>query len=90
MIPDRTIESLRKYVEHGIPTGDFLYAVLTNNLMESFGRADDENREALFEIYEYVYNKIPSSCHGSKAAVAAWLDKFKRDKIGGYQNEKDS
>lgn len=71
--PD-TLDSLDLYVTEGIPTGGFLEAVLCNNLMESFGRADMGNRLALFEICSYVYNELPSGCHGSPEKVQAWLE----------------
>ena len=72
-LPQRTMHSLRRYADQRIPTGDFLYAVLTNNLMEAIGRADDENLEAIYGICMYVYNDIPATCHGSKEIVDEWL-----------------
>jgi hypothetical protein len=75
--PQDIQESLQLYVEHRVPPGDFLYAVLTNNLRESFGRADDENRAALFEIVAYCWNHIPSVCWGSPARVSEWLNPTK-------------
>ena len=68
-------DSLKRYVEMGIPTGSFLQAVLENNLMEAMGRADLYNRVNLFDICSYVYNEIPYACHGSKEIVATWLAK---------------
>lgn len=73
MIPPNTLAALQRYVEHGIPTGGFLNAVLSNELFEAMGRADWENRAALFEIVQFIYNELPSTCHGSPAKVAAWL-----------------
>ena len=73
MVRTDCLDSLDRFVTHGIPTGGFLEAVLENNLMESFGRADNDNRYALFDICRYVYNELPASCHGSSEKVAAWL-----------------
>lgn len=67
-------ESLERYVEHKIPTGGFLEAVLSNNLVEAVGRADSENIQRLPEIVRYVYNKLPSSCWGSPEKVKEWLN----------------
>ena len=72
-VPDNIVESLDLYVNNHIPTGDFLRAVLENNLMEAFGRADEYKRECLFNICHYIYNKLPMSCHGSPEKVRAWL-----------------
>jgi len=51
-----------RYVEYGVMPGDFLFAVLTNNLAQSFGRADMENRHDMQEIVSYCYNEIPGDC----------------------------
>jgi predicted nucleotidyltransferase len=67
-------DSLDRYVSQGIPTGDFLKAVLENNLMEAMGRADSFNQASLPEICSYIYNELPSPCHGSPAKVKEWLE----------------
>ncbi len=69
-------ESLDLYATIGQPTGGFLEAVLSNDLMGAMGRADEENRADLFEICGYVYNDIPAPCHGSPSKVREWLDCF--------------
>lgn len=69
-----TKSSLDRYVENRVPTGDFLRAVLENNLKETFRRADPRNRQDLFEIVQYVYNELPQACWGSPTKVDAWLD----------------
>ena len=70
-IPYYTMESIDKYVNCGV-CGDFVRAVMENNLMEALGRADSENRAAIFEICLYVHNRIPDMCHGSAEKVKAW------------------
>lgn len=70
---ESTKAALDAYANEGVPTGDFLRAVLSDKLMESFGRADAENRRDLFEICDYVYNELPGLCHGSPEKVVAWL-----------------
>ena len=73
MIPYNLKEALDRYVQHRIPAGGFLEAVLANDLMEAFGRADMNNREILFDICAYIYNEIPRNCHGSWDVVRSWL-----------------
>lgn len=75
-VPDHDIEPLELYVKHGIQPGGFLTAVLENNLMESLGRADEENRYCLFQICQFIYNDIPASCHGSPEKVRQWIERF--------------
>ncbi|MCR4300672.1 MAG: hypothetical protein NUV51_03605 [Sulfuricaulis sp.] len=77
-IPDRMMEALTRYVEQHVPTGDFLLAVLENNLSEAVGRADDENLQNLPAYVAYLYNEVPSTCHGSPEKVTAWLAKVKQ------------
>ena len=74
-LPDDVKESIDHYVQDGVPTGDFLRAVLANDLMESFGRADVNNRDALFDICSYIYNFTPMACRGSYQKVDAWIER---------------
>jgi hypothetical protein len=64
------------YIERGVPVGDFLTAVLENNLSEACGRADDDNLENLPAYVAYLYNEAPSPCHGSPEKVRAWSAHF--------------
>ena len=68
------VESLVRYVNHRIPTGGFLQAVLENNLMEAMARADLFNRHNLFLICQYIYNYLPHISKGSPKLVADWLN----------------
>ena len=72
-IPPGTIESLTLYADHHLPVGGFLSSVLANNLVESFARADDNNRAALWEIAGYCHWELPSQCWGDEVKVRAWL-----------------
>ncbi len=67
------IESILDYVRERVPPGDFLRAVLENNLKESFQRADEDNIRNMFEIVQFIYNEIPASCWGSPEKVKEWL-----------------
>ena len=65
--------SLQDYAAYGCPTGSFLHAVLTNDLFDACGRADDNNERALPDICRLIYNHLPSDCWGSEKIVAGWL-----------------
>lgn len=67
-------ESLDAYAKDGRETGDFLRAVLENDLKEAFGRADCISRWLMFPLVKYVYNDIPAACQGSPEKVRGWLD----------------
>ena len=70
-----TIETIDNYVKYKYPPGGFVYAVLSNNLMEAFNRADSINTKYMKDIVSYVYNHIPMDCWGSKEIVDKWLKK---------------
>jgi len=72
-VPVHTLPGLKRYIENHIEPGGFLSAVLSNDLKESFGRADQENREHLFDIVNFLYNEAPATCWGSPEKVKAWL-----------------
>lgn len=76
-----TKDTIDRYVKDHCPTGDFLYAVFTNNLKDSFALADDENKKDLEEIVKYCYWEIPSKCWGSVEKVKEWLSEEKRASV---------
>lgn len=73
IIPEQIKDSIDRYVETGCQTGGFLNAVLSNDLKESFSRADNDNRICMFEIVKYLYNDVPGDCWGSPRRVKEWI-----------------
>jgi hypothetical protein len=73
MIKQSVIAEFRRYVDQHCPSGDFLHAVLSNDLTEAVQRADDDNLAVLPEIVRYCCNEIPGLCWGSPELVRAWL-----------------
>ena len=73
-IPQTLMRPLHRYIIDRCPTGDFLRAVLSNNLLESCGRADHISIKALPSIVSFIYNHAPGNCHGSPEKVRAWLN----------------
>lgn len=69
--------SINRYVENGVCPGSFLQAVITNNLRDSVGRADDENIANLPAYVSYFYNEAPGTCWGSEEIMETWLKQFK-------------
>lgn len=76
-VPADTLHSINEYVQTGQPIGGFLTAVLENNLVQSFNRADDRNIAAMFDIVSYLYNHCPMDCYGSPDKVEAWYRKHR-------------
>lgn len=72
-IPGGMLDDLMAYVEHGYEPGDFLCAVISNDLTEACGRADDRNLHIIAAYVAWLYNEAPSTCWGSKAKMDAWI-----------------
>ena len=78
-LPDYMRDGMRRYIVQGIPPGDFMSAVLKNDLMEAFGRADDTNQRFMHNYAMFLYNDAPRGCYGSPNAFYEWC------KEGGLQ-----
>ncbi len=74
-IPEHMHCAITDYIVDGIPPGDFLTAVLSNDLQEAVARADSENQAALVQWVCWLYNEAPSDCWGSLEKVADWIQK---------------
>jgi len=72
-IPEYMRGALDRYIDQGIPGGDFLNAVLENDLMKALGRADDANVNALPDYGMFLYNQAPSTSYGSPERVKDWI-----------------
>ena len=80
-IPERMRPGILRWIEEGIKPGEFLSAIITNDLQETFARADDEN---IFRIHSYIrffYNHTPSGCWGSIERAKEWASKFTQKDI---------
>jgi hypothetical protein len=71
-LPKHFYDSLKLYLEHGCQPGQFLTAVLSNDLVRAVTYADPEAMASLKRIVQFVYNDIPSPCWGTPDRVQAW------------------
>lgn len=71
--------ALERYLNNGIMPGSFLTAVLENNLVEAFGRADYENSANLKNIVGYIYNNLPANSWGSKDKIQEYLTEVHKE-----------
>ena len=78
-IPPRMHAGLDRWINNGIYPGDFLTAVIENNLKEAVSHADDENIRNLPAYSGYLYNEAPMGCYGSKEIAQRWHESFKED-----------
>lgn len=72
-IPPVTLEAMKRYTEHRIPTGSFLQAVISNDLQEAVLRADRDNMPVIPIIAYWFYMEAPSQCHGSIEKYNNWI-----------------
>jgi len=79
-IPKRMMGGITRYIENGIPPGDFLTAIICNDLAQAVSRADDENIANIPAYVGYFHNEAPSGCWGSYEKMGIWM-KEKREEI---------
>lgn len=83
LIPRDTISDLEAYIERGRPLGGFMEAVVSNDLMQACGRADEYHATILFQIVAWLVNKAPAGVWGSSAAYLRHIDSFRRQRHRG-------
>ena len=71
-LPSHMQEAARGYVEDGGHIGGFLTALLSNDLVKTYGKADSANREAISTWIDFLYWEAPSPCWGSIEKVTKW------------------
>jgi hypothetical protein len=72
-LPEHMQDGAREYVEQGREPGGFLYAVLCDQLVEAFQRADMVNAAFLPGWIQWLLGEPPIACWGSPEKVAAWI-----------------
>ncbi len=80
VIEGKMFEAMERYIKHGIIPGDFLQAVIANDLFLAVGRADKENERLIPAYVVYFYNKAPDDCHGSKEIMIAYSAKKQKER----------
>lgn len=77
-IPDYMRDGLIAHILDGRPTGGFLTALLSNDLKETFNKADDVNQKVVYNYVFFLFNYAPRAAWGSPERVERWR------KDGGY------
>jgi len=71
-IPERMRPGLIRYRDKGVIPGDFLQAIICNNLVRAAGRADGENLGNLPAYANWLYNHLPLVAYGSEESMERW------------------
>lgn len=72
-VPEHIRDAIRLYIDRGIPPGSFVEAVICNNLKDTFGKADIENRHHIRTIVAWFYWNAPAGCWGSVERYKDWI-----------------
>jgi hypothetical protein len=73
LLPEHMREGARLYIEQGVEPGGFMTAVLCNNLVDAFGKADDINTLYMANWVRWFYNECPSNAWGSRDKINNWI-----------------
>lgn len=73
LIPEHMRAGIRRYIENGSRTGGFLNALLSNDLMDTYRRADLTNRASMANWMRFL-SSMPPGSHGSRSNVKAWIE----------------
>ena len=72
-LPPHLQGGVQRYIEQGVPPGDFLTAVITNDLFLATSHADSTSLAALRDIVRFFYNESPSRCWGTPEKMKTWI-----------------
>ena len=86
-IPLKTMSALQAYVEQGRPVGQFLQAVLGNDLLGSYARAGPDDLAALGDIMAWLYWEAPASSWGNYERYVKWTNSAERAAQLGARKE---
>ncbi len=79
-IPDYMQGGLLAYVLRGDPPGDFLHALLSNDLRETFAHADPNNEKLILEYCRFLRWHVPDNCKGSPLRVEEWIAEHEKSR----------
>lgn len=85
-VPPHLHEGLIAYLVYFIRPGDFLRAVLENNLREAVLRADDNSQAGLKALVWFLFRSAPRIAWGDPDTVAAWLAHGQKEPGEGVMN----
>ena len=73
-IPERMHDGIIRFYENGIPPGQFLTAIIENDLRTACGFADDENKSIIHKYVMWFYNQAPCDSWGFEGALDRWCN----------------
>lgn len=80
ILPSHMQDGMKRYLEDGIPPGDFLYLILCNDFVRAAARADIVNKLRLFNYAHFLYEEAPAIAWGSPERVQTWMDLKRKER----------
>lgn len=74
-LPEHMQGQMRRYMEEGINPGNFLQAILANDLAAASYYADDINKHEFFCYGVFLMNEAPVGSWGNIETTLAWMEK---------------
>ncbi len=72
LVPPHLRNGMREYIQRGHVPGDYLQAVIANDLNDALSRADENSMGSLGVLTTWLYNDAPGGCWGSRGIMNAW------------------
>jgi len=79
-IPRHMVQGVVTYSLIGLPTGDFLQRIISNDLFGAYQHADYLNKPQLHRYAEFFLLHAPEGCYGSQEIYEKWVQQ--RGKAG--------
>ena len=73
-IPNYMQDSLTQYILTGRSVGEFLSAILNNDLAKAVSHGDDMNQPIIHMYVKFLYNHAPSGCWGRSNSTKSWME----------------
>lgn len=74
-IPWHKQEVVYNYVIKGLRPENFLYSIITNNLIGAVNNADEISIKRIPDFVRFFYNYAPAICWGDEKSVEEWIEK---------------
>ena len=73
ILPHHMRDGMERYIRYGVEGGGFMMAVLENDFIGAYRRADFINARSLHTYADFLSNHVPEDCWGSRMRVQKWL-----------------
>lgn len=83
-LPERFRPGMERYLKYGVLPGQFLTAVLCNDLCGAFAKADEQSLTELHGLVGWCYYELPHDAWGSRERVTAYCAAVKRARHDPY------